>query len=213
MRKYIIILILFFFTVANLFGQNQIDFLNQKSLLVSDIIAKITGLYYDSVSSNKIILTGLIDTRTKNINIENGFAYNGLSFSTCVKDTQLIKALNQKYKNNNYLFTEYNQDNSNRNNIINSTYFFNRDSCIFCSKLYLEIASPIDMWENLIVYNILKRNQSQDTLFFDNYYTKEISIPVFVYSLVNGKSSKANYLLIYKIEDNNKIVFRNKIIL
>lgn len=197
------------FQNVSVFGQTVKESLIEKINIVSDVIDRLS----DPSKTKKQISTGLINTISREVSLEEGFAYNGIKFSSYITDSIFMEELKKKYSKKNYLLFEYSQIDSYRNDIINSSSVFNRDSCNYCTKLYFEINCPIEGWENLGIFFMINDKQIADTIFFDKYYTKQISIPVFVYSLTNGKSNKTSYIFVYELIKGNKFRFIKRMII
>jgi hypothetical protein len=154
----------------------------------------------DTLTNKNLISTGLINTTFRQATIENGFAYNGIKFSSYFKDSLLLDSLINILKKKNYLLFESNQINFYRSNVIKSSLVYDRDSCKICTKLYFEINVPIEGWENLDLFNIYNNDiNDMESLFFEKYYTSTISIPVYVYTTKNNVTAKKNFIYIYEL--------------
>lgn len=204
-----IILFLIAFQNVNVFGQALKESLIEKVNIVSDVIDRLSELS----NTKKQISTGLINSMSRKVSLEEGFAYNGIKFSSYVTDSLFMEELRKKYSKKNFLLLEYSQIDSYRNDIINSSSAFNRDSCNYCTKLYFEINCPIQGWENLEIFLMIDNKQIADTIFFDKYYTKQLSIPVFVYTLTNGISNKTSYVFLYELIKGNKFRFIKSVVI
>lgn len=195
-------------------GQQVKELDANKKAIILNVIDRIKALEQTTSSDNNTSVACVIDTRERELEYMESHIYNGVYYGDYKTDATLINSLQAMFINKKTLFFEHDSTKWFRNFVIT----FPSDDSLGLTKFkgtswYLEIGRPVEGWENLSLYQNLRKGFYTDSSSILIYSREYLSIPVFVVKLDKGVVKKEAVMLVYKIlYRKGKVLFLKKIV-
>lgn len=162
----------------------QVDSIQMRSVIhKEDILTDLINRLHFPFNRDSVISYGLVNTLVRKGILANGPVFDENVVSNYYEDTSLLSILKSRNNYKKCLLVSLTE-------IDNRTYFINsyefNDPCKSCPRLYFELGSPIEGWENLDLF-LFSLDPDDESSSYKNYYTPQISIPVFSYKIQGEK--------------------------